>query len=1556
MLASLKCEVAAIRLARIRLDSTQGRWAARAGAAVTTIGDGHRLPTPVIRQQPAMAQSAHRQIGRAWVREAMIATFVFIAGLVLGMPNAWAAGTGPVTWGIGAASGNCQTPPYPIGTTGYATPDEAIAVGTAAYLAQGCQITNYVRFTRGGTPPYPNHVVCFDGSLSCIEVGAACPDGSNLTADGACTSATSLATKQLGCDPMCMRGNPVNVGFTNRFIRVADYAGAGSFPLRFERSYNSQVQRPGNVGINWTHTFSRVALFDAVSAPKVVSFVRPDGQILGFLSPDGLTFNADPDVAHRVTQLRAGSQITGWTFQDASTDNIETYDAAGRLTSVASRAGLKHVLTYSDGTANPQTGGVVEGTATPLPAGLLIRVADDMGRALAFGYDAQGRLVRMTDPSGANTVYGIDQSGRLTSVLHPDGKQRVYHYQDTAGSRVYWYTLTGITDENGHRFVSYIYDGNRRESRYHSGAGDVNIWKIDYDGSAGQGIVTNPLGAVTRNQFTQWHGVRLVTAQFDQPCPSCGPQNRTYEPSNGTVLSATDWRGNYSCYAHHATRLLETARGEGLTGSCPADVSNWTPTAGTVQRKTTTDWHATFRLPTQITASGRQTAISYDSKGNVLSRTVTDLASGRTRTSTWTYTYSTTVPGAIEQLVLDGPRTDVADITTYQFYPVSTTCPGASATGCRGQLWKVTDALGHITEVTEYDAHGRPLAIVDPNGLSTTLSWHPRGWLLSRSVGAQVTQYDYDDVGQLTRITAPDGSYTENTYDGAHRLTEIRDSAGNRRAFTLDAMGNRVTEQTLDPGNVLRTSLTREYNSLNRLVKLIGATSPTGQVTQYGYDNQGNLTSIDGPLTGTPNDLTVLGYDALNRMKDVTDPLAGVTRYGYSGLDQVLSVTDPRNNLTSYARNALDEETQEVSPDRGTTGATHDAAGNLLIRTDARGKTATYAYDALNRVTSVSFQDGTSLGFTYDAGTNAKGRLSSTTWPGGTTSFVYDPHGRVLTKTQAHTGGPTRIVRYGWDAVSGQLETITYPSGKVLTVGYDSAGRVDALSIGATVILSGTTYQPFGPPIGWTWGNGQAVSRTFDLDGRITGFELSPASARTLQYDDASRITGIVDPDSAASTHTYGYDRLDRVTSWVQNASSRTYAYDANGNRTSLKIGATTHTYSTPANTNRLAATTGPSPARAFTYDAAGNIIGDGQSTWVYNDRGRMASATKGTTTATYTHDSFGQRVRKTGPTNIVSTGTHHFVYDEAGKLLGEYNSTGGLIQEYVYLNDELVAIVRGGTASPQVFYVYTDQIGRPWTVTNTANQLRWQWDTSPFGEFSANQNPAGLGAFTFRLRFPGQYLDAETGLHYNYFRDYDPQTGRYVQADPIGLAGGLNSYAYVQANPLSGRDPFGLFDTTDFVQRYFFGGGAPVDLGQVGLLQRFRSSPSVSNSTSAFESSVLAEAARRAEQMCNVCTPTGYPASTFQTRDRAATDVTEAGPLYSVGRSSLFRSANCFISPNCASRTFTYSCTLGFGIRDQFADPLRGQETFGRPFEVGGTPYPINGAWNQTSTGSGRF
>jgi RHS repeat-associated protein len=151
------------------------------------------------------------------------------------------------------------------------------------------------------------------------------------------------------------------------------------------------------------------------------------------------------------------------------------------------------------------------------------------------------------------------------------------------------------------------------------------------------------------------------------------------------------------------------------------------------------------------------------------------------------------------------------------------------------------------------------------------------------------------------------------------------------------------------------------------------------------------------------------------------------------------------------------------------------------------------------------------------------------------------------------------------------------------------------------------------------------------------------------------------------------------------------------------------------------------------------------------------------------------------------------FVYDESGHLIGEYDESdlsGTPVEETVYLGDTPVAVLKNNG----VYYIQTDQLGAPRAVADTTNKVVWRWDSDPFGAAPANEDPDGDGVtFAYNLRFPGQYYDAETGLHYNYLRDYDPSIGRYIQSDPIGLAGGINTYTYVNGNPLSKIDPLGL-------------------------------------------------------------------------------------------------------------------------------------------------------------------
>jgi RHS repeat-associated protein len=206
-------------------------------------------------------------------------------------------------------------------------------------------------------------------------------------------------------------------------------------------------------------------------------------------------------------------------------------------------------------------------------------------------------------------------------------------------------------------------------------------------------------------------------------------------------------------------------------------------------------------------------------------------------------------------------------------------------------------------------------------------------------------------------------------------------------------------------------------------------------------------------------------------------------------------------------------------------------------------------------------------------------------------------------------------------------------------------------------------------------------------------------------------------------------------------------------------------------------------------YDAAGNTRSYSNLAFTYNQRGRASSVTVGSATSNYLYNALGQLIQKTagGATTIL-------VYDEAGHLLGEYTSAGTLIQETIWMGDIPVATLRPNGSAISIYYVETDQLNAPRVIVRTSDHHPvWRWDPDAFGTAAPNQNPYGIGTFVYNLRFPGQYYQAETGLNYNYFRDYDPQTGRYLQSDPIGLGGGINTYAYVSGNPIKWFDRNGL-------------------------------------------------------------------------------------------------------------------------------------------------------------------
>ena len=197
--------------------------------------------------------------------------------------------------------------------------------------------------------------------------------------------------------------------------------------------------------------------------------------------------------------------------------------------------------------------------------------------------------------------------------------------------------------------------------------------------------------------------------------------------------------------------------------------------------------------------------------------------------------------------------------------------------------------------------------------------------------------------------------------------------------------------------------------------------------TTFGYDSNGNQTSIDAPLSRN----TAKAFDALNRIMQITDPNTGVSHLAYDANDNLTSVQDPRSLTTSYTHNGFNDLTKRVSPDTGTTTNTYDSGGNLATAKDARNKTATYSYDAANRVTQVAYGDQT-IAYTYDAGTNGKGRLGASD-ANHSMSWQYDTLGRITKKTQV-LGGVSKFVQYAY--TNADLTTLTTPSGQSVTFSY----------------------------------------------------------------------------------------------------------------------------------------------------------------------------------------------------------------------------------------------------------------------------------------------------------------------------------------------------------------------------------------------------------------------------------------------------------------------------------------------------------------------------------------
>ena len=751
-------------------------------------------------------------------------------------------------------------------------------------------------------------------------------------------------------------------------------------------------------------------------------------------------------------------------------------------------------------------------------------------------------------------------------------------------------------------------------------------------------------------------------------------------------------------------------------------------------------------------------------------------------------------------------------------------------TACADPLGRLTryayDERGNLTCITRpdgsqararYDAANLLAGLEDPDGASWRQEYDTRGNLVRQIAPDQsVTSYAYDQRGHLASVTGPLGADTTVECDPAGLPAVVTGPEGGRTRYARDAAG-RVTAVTAPDGAVTSLSWTadgqltgrvfpdgsserREYDAEGNLVTYL---SPSGEQTRYEYGPFDRLTAVTGP----DGVRTEFGYDHGLRLTTVTR--GGLTwQYDYDAVGQVVAETDFNGAVTRYAYDPAGQLSSRINAAGQKVSCAYDELGRLVRRV-ADGVVSTFGYDAagrlvraanpdaelrlirdpLGRVTAETCNDRTVLS-SYDLA----GRRSRRVTPGGVQErWTYDDAGRPV---RLETGG--HVFGFGYDE-AGRETRRDLPSGLALTQDWDAAGQLAFQVLTATQEESGTltaAQEDSGAATPWT---GEPVlarrSYAYRADGCLTGVDDLLVGARRFTLDDGGRITEVT---GARWAERYGYDPAGNVASaqWSAPppvAASGWLSADLQGPRER------TGTLITSAGTVR------------YRHDRQGRVIGRHRTqishppaTWSYrwdaDDRLTAVTSSDGSTWR-YRYDPLGRRIAKQrfDPSGAPAEETT-FTWD--GAVLAEESASapelGGRRRlTWDYRPGTFTALsqsehVSAGDAPREViderFYaIIADQVGMPAELIAADGTVAGYQQHTLWG--GTLWRPGGAAT---PLRFPGQYHDPETGLHYNQQRYYDPVTGSYLTPDPLGLAPAPNPHAYVP-NPLIQTDPLGL-------------------------------------------------------------------------------------------------------------------------------------------------------------------